>query len=65
MGTLYKLLWNVDLTRCNNIIVPEVDSTLTHIESTQDELIQTNLKSHHKFDLTMLCCERKGYIGEK
>jgi hypothetical protein len=25
IGTLYKLLGNVDLTGCNNIVVPEVD----------------------------------------
>jgi hypothetical protein len=29
IGTLYKLLGNIDLTRCNNISVPKVDSTLT------------------------------------
>jgi hypothetical protein len=34
IGTLYKLLENVDLTKCNNIILPEVDSTSTQLEST-------------------------------
>jgi hypothetical protein len=33
-GTLYKLLGSVDLTGCNEIIVSEVDSTLTRLEST-------------------------------
>jgi hypothetical protein len=27
IGTLYKLLGNVNLTGCNNIVVPKVDST--------------------------------------
>jgi hypothetical protein len=27
IGTLYKLLGSVDLTGCNNIVVPEVDLT--------------------------------------
>jgi hypothetical protein len=31
IGTLYKLLGNVDSTRCNNIIVPEVESTSTQL----------------------------------
>jgi hypothetical protein len=37
IGTLYKLLGNVDLTRCNNTIVPEVNLTVinsTEIDST-------------------------------
>jgi hypothetical protein len=33
IGTLYKLLGSVDLSRCNNIIVPEVDSTSTRLNS--------------------------------
>jgi hypothetical protein len=32
IGTLYKLLESVDLTGCNNIVVPEVDLTSTRIE---------------------------------
>jgi hypothetical protein len=31
IGTLYKLLGSVDSTGCNNIVVPEVDSTLTRL----------------------------------
>jgi hypothetical protein len=58
IGTLYKLLGSVVSTRCNNIIVPEVDST-------QAKLIQTDSTSHHKFDPTMLWNERMGHIGEK
>jgi hypothetical protein len=27
IGTLYKLLWNVESTGCNNIVFLEVDST--------------------------------------
>jgi hypothetical protein len=29
IGTLYKLLGNVDSTGCNNIVVPKVNSTST------------------------------------
>ena len=29
IGTLYKLLGNVDSTGCNNIVTPEIDSTAT------------------------------------
>jgi hypothetical protein len=65
IGTLYKLLGNVDSTRCNNIVVPEVDSTSTPINSNQDESIQTNLRSPHQNELTMLWHERIGHIGEK
>jgi hypothetical protein len=42
IGTLYKLLGNVDSTGCNNIVVPEVDSTSTQLNSTWVELINTN-----------------------
>jgi hypothetical protein len=31
IGTLYALLVSVDLTGCNNIIVPEVDLTSTRL----------------------------------
>jgi hypothetical protein len=61
--TLYKLIGSVDLTGCNNIIVPEVDSTLTRLESTQSESIQTDSTSNHKFDPTMLWHKRTGHIG--
>jgi hypothetical protein len=43
IGTLYKLLGNVKSTGCNNIVVPEVNSTLTQLESNQVEWIQTDL----------------------
>ena len=65
IGTLYKLLGNVDQTRCNNIIVPKVDLNSTRLDSTWAESIQTNLTSHHKFNLAMLWHERMGHIGEK
>jgi hypothetical protein len=58
IGTLYKLLGSVDLTGCNNIIVPKVDSTLNRIDSTQVESIQDNSIGHHKFDLAILWHER-------
>jgi hypothetical protein len=58
IGTLYKLLGSVDSTGCNNIVVPEVDST-------RAESIQTDSTSHHKVDSTMLWHERMGHIGEK
>jgi hypothetical protein len=54
IGTLYKLLGSFDSTVCNNIIVPEVDSTSNRIDSNQVDSIQTDLKSHHKADPTML-----------
>jgi hypothetical protein len=37
----------------------------TRLESNWVESIQTDLKSHHKFDPTMLWHERMGHIGEK
>ena len=39
IGTLYKLLGNIDSTRCNIIIVPEVESNSNQIKSTQLGLI--------------------------
>jgi hypothetical protein len=53
IGTLYKLLGNVDLTGCNNIVVLEVDLTVT--DSTVPRLV----------DQTMLWHHRMGHIGEK
>jgi hypothetical protein len=65
IGTLYKLLKSVNSIECNNIIVLEVDSNSTQLDSTRDESIQTDSISHHKVDPTMLWHERMGHIGEK
>jgi hypothetical protein len=54
IGTLYKLLGNVDSTGCNNIVVPEVDSTLNQLDSSRVESIQTNSTLFHQVDPTML-----------
>jgi hypothetical protein len=64
IGTLYKLLGNVDLTGCNNIITPEVESTSNLLDSTRGELIQTDSTRHDEVDPTMLCHKRMGHIGE-
>jgi hypothetical protein len=53
IGTLYKLLGNIDSTGCKNSVAPEVEFDLT--KSTR----------HDKVDPTMLWHERMGYIGEK
>jgi hypothetical protein len=45
IGTLYKLLGNVDSTGCNNIIAPKIDSTrldVTQLDSTRAKLVQTD-----------------------
>jgi hypothetical protein len=65
IGTLYKLLGNVDSIGCNNIIVPEVYSTSNQLDSTWDESIQPNSTSPHQNDPTMLWHERMEHIGEK
>jgi hypothetical protein len=65
IGTIYKLLENVDSTGCNNIIAPEVESTSTQIDQTLTELVQTDWKRHDKINPTMLWHERMGHIGEK
>jgi hypothetical protein len=65
IGTLYKLLGNVDSTGCNNIVVPEVDSNFDSTHSTQAESIQTDSTSLRQVDPTMLWHERMGHIGEK
>jgi hypothetical protein len=65
IGTLYKLLGNVDSIGCNNIIIPEVYSTSNQLHSTWVDSIQTNSTSHHKFDPTILWHERMGHKGEK
>jgi hypothetical protein len=54
IGTLYKLLGNVDSTRCNKIIVPEVDLTSTRLDSTWAESIQPESTSPCQNDSTML-----------
>jgi hypothetical protein len=58
IGTLYKLIEIFDSIGCNNIVVPEVDST-------QAESIQTKSTSHHKVNPTMIWNEKMGHIGEK
>jgi hypothetical protein len=65
IGTLYKLLGNVDSTGCNNIVSPEVDSTSTQLDPTRAESVQTDSTRHDKIDPTMLWHERMGHIGEK
>jgi hypothetical protein len=45
IGTLYKMLGNVDLTGCNNIITPEIDSTTTRLDSMSTQLDSTRAKS--------------------
>jgi hypothetical protein len=59
IGTLYKLLGNVDLTRCNNIIYPKFeltatqpDSMSTQLNSTRSKSIQTDSTRHDDIDLT-------------
>jgi hypothetical protein len=41
IGTLYKMLGNVDSTGCNNIISLEIDSTTTRIDSMPTQLDST------------------------
>jgi transposase InsO family protein len=72
IGTLYKLLGNVDSTGCNNIVSPEIDSTVTRLDSMSTQLDSTRAKSvqtdstrHDEIDLTRLWHERMGHIGEK
>jgi hypothetical protein len=72
IGTLYKLLGNVDSTGCNNIISPEIESTvtqldsmLTQLNSTRAKSVQTDSTRHDELDPTRLWHERMGHIGEK
>jgi hypothetical protein len=65
IGTLYKVLGNVESTRCNNIIAHEVDSTSTQLDPTWVESAQTDSTKHDKIDVTMLWHERMGHMGEK
>jgi hypothetical protein len=65
IGTLYKMLGNVDSTGCNSIIAPKVELNLTQIDSTQAESVQTDSTRHDKINPTMLWNERMGHIGEK
>jgi hypothetical protein len=64
-GTLYKMLGNVESTRCNNIVSPKVNSNLNKLELTWDDSVQTDSRRHDKSDPTMLWHERMGHIGEK
>jgi hypothetical protein len=52
IGTLYKLLGNVNSIVCNIIDVPEDD--WNQLESTRAESIQTDSTSHRKVDSTMI-----------
>jgi len=64
--TLYKFLGNFESIGCNNIIVPEVDSISTRLDSTWTKSIQTISTSLHQVDLMMLWHETMGHInGEK
>jgi hypothetical protein len=72
IGTLYKLLGNVNSTRLNNIISPKIelnvtriDSMSTQIDSIRDKLVQINSIRHDEIDPTNLWHERMGHIGEK
>jgi hypothetical protein len=65
IGTRYKLLGNVDLNGCNNIVSLEFDLTSTQLDLNRDELVQTNSTRHDKIDLTMLWNESMRHIGEK
>jgi hypothetical protein len=69
IGTLYKLLGNVKSTRCNNIVAPEIESTvtqpdvmLTQLDSNRAKSVQTNLTRHDELDPTRLWRERMGKI---
>jgi hypothetical protein len=64
IGTLYKLLGNVDSTRCNRIFAPEIKLTVTllnlmstQIDSTRAKLVQTDSTRHDDLD--------SGHTGEK
>jgi hypothetical protein len=59
IGTLYKLLGNVDSTGCNNIIVPEVDSNSTH--STQLGLSRFNPTRQVLVKMTRPCYGTRGW----
>jgi hypothetical protein len=48
IGTLYKLLVNVDSTQCNIIVALDVDSTSTQLDSSHTESIQTELTRSHQ-----------------
>jgi hypothetical protein len=72
IGTLYKMLWNVDSTRCNNIASPKLvanttqpESMSTQLDLTQAKLVQTDSTRHVDIDSNMLWHKRMGYIGEK
>jgi len=38
IGTLYKLLGNVDSIECNNIVVPKINSNTNQIDSNRAKL---------------------------
>jgi len=69
---MYKMLRNVDSTRCNNIISLEINSNVTRINlmstqisSTRAKLNQTDSERHDEIDLKNLWYKRMGHIGEK
>jgi hypothetical protein len=45
IGTLYKLLGNFDSDGCNIIFAPEIDSTVTRLDSISTQLNSTRVKS--------------------
>jgi hypothetical protein len=70
IGTLYKLLGNVDLSGCNSIVSPEIystttrlDSMLTQHDSTRSNSIKTESIRHDEIDLNTLWHERMRHIG--
>ena len=65
IGTLYKILGNVNSTRCNNIISPEVNLNSTQHDLTRAKSVQTDSIRYDKINPTMLWHERMGHIGEK
>ena len=68
IGTLYKLLGNVDLTRCNNIVAPKIDSTATQLDSMSTQLEPSQFKPTRKYMMKSnqpSYGKRMGCIGEK
>jgi hypothetical protein len=61
IGTLYKLLGSVDSIGCNIIIVPEVDSTSTRIDSTLLKMIQFKPTQQVIINSTRPCYGTRGW----
>jgi hypothetical protein len=63
--TIYKLLGNFDSIGCNNFVFPKENLTLTRINSSWVDSIQTDLMILHQVNLTMLWHQRMGHIEQK